>query len=191
MSAYYLLASLPGLSYGARPPVERGEFLARCESQLSAPDFEAVRALLAGDESAATHGFSREWFGLEAELRNALVRHRAALAGVDPAPFRREGVSERLYAIEAVEDAFERPNPLEREVELDRYRWSVVEDLERGHFFDLTAVLAYALKLRILERWQAADAARGEKAVDHCIEALMSAGRHPGRPAHAGGDRTL
>jgi hypothetical protein len=42
---------------------------------------------------------------------------------------------------------------LEAEKALDLERWQLLEELACGHYFDLDALLIYALKLLILERW--------------------------------------
>jgi hypothetical protein len=45
------------------------------------------------------------------------------------------------------------PSVLDTEKSLDVYRWQKLEELGFGHFFDLDALVVYALKLMIVVRW--------------------------------------
>ena len=65
-----------------------------------------------------------------------------------------------------VTDALARPTPLERTVELDRCRWHVAEDLARRDPFGISAVLAFAVKLRIAQRWAAMSDETGRARVE-------------------------
>jgi hypothetical protein len=51
--------------------------------------------------------------------------------------------------------------PLERERALDRVRWNLLDELAGFDPFDSATALAYALKLRITERWHAVSDERG------------------------------
>ncbi|MCK7479647.1 MAG: DUF2764 domain-containing protein [Candidatus Moduliflexus flocculans] len=68
-------------------------------------------------------------------------------------------------------------DPLEGELVIEREKWAYVERLESGHYFDLEALTAYALKLRILERKARFEAERGEASYGAAYrEILDSAG---------------
>ena len=69
----------------------------------------------------------------------------------------------------AVEEAYARPNPLEREQELDRHRWGRLDEMLLGHDFDLAAVMAYGLRLRIARRWQAMSDGAGRRRLDELV----------------------
>jgi hypothetical protein len=47
------------------------------------------------------------------------------------------------------------PSLLEAEQYVDSVRWQKLDDLCLGHYFDLDALIVYALKLLILLRWEA------------------------------------
>ena len=57
------------------------------------------------------------------------------------------------------------PDPLEAELYLDRIRWEKLEELEKNHYFDITYLVAYALKLQILERWDRINSIGGDEAM--------------------------
>lgn len=42
---------------------------------------------------------------------------------------------------------------VEREHKMDALRWGVVEELAEGHYFDIDALMAYIVRLNILQRW--------------------------------------
>ncbi len=46
-------------------------------------------------------------------------------------------------------------DPLERELLLDRHRWELLDAVAAFPAFGVQAVFAYALKLRLVEKWSA------------------------------------
>jgi hypothetical protein len=71
----------------------------------------------------------------------------------------------------AVTDAFAKPNPLERELTLDRCRWQLADDLALRAAFGLSAVLAYAVKLQIAARWAGLKDEPGRQRVEELVRA--------------------
>lgn len=171
---YYLVASLPTFAFGDPPPCAREEFLAACRRELSADDLEELQAFVEGDAAKARSAFAQDWYRGDAELRNALVQQRATRLGVDAAPHLSARGGFNAYALDAVEDAYAKPHPLEREQELDRYRWALTDELALGHYFDLTALLAYVARLRISERWQSLKDEAGARRVDEYLNLVLN-----------------
>lgn len=169
MNHWYLVASLPYLRFGEKPLVSRAAFLTACTDWLAAEQVESLKEVFENrcppdDETA------RRWWDGEVELRNAAVRVRAKNRSTDAARFIRphEGFS---FSIEkAVTDAFARFNPLEQEAELDRIRWAQADELAQSSPFGFSGILAFAVKLRIAERWAGLDAAAGQNKVEEFIE---------------------
>jgi len=62
------------------------------------------------------------------------------------------------------------PHPLERERALDRIRWRMLDELALMPAFGVQAVYAYALKLRLLEKWQKLSDEHGTETVAQIIE---------------------
>ena len=170
MKYTYLAASLPTLVFGAPPPFGVAEFRAKCEGVLSRADLAALDALLAGAPAPGV-GFVAEWQARETQLRNGVVRARAAHLGVEARPYLRDHAGWDMTVAKAVTDAFAKPNPLDREQELDRCRWRMAEDLARFEPFGLAAVLAFAVKLGIAERWAGLVEDAGVKRVEDFVGA--------------------
>ena len=61
-------------------------------------------------------------------------------------------------------------DPLERELILDRYRWSVLEDLAALDAFGMAAVYSYGLRLQIAEKWQTLSESQGEAVVATIVQ---------------------
>lgn len=158
------------------------EFLATCDRMLDATDTRDIHGLLdnysdfvvmareAGNtqdrfgwvKAACVH----QWRAREIQIRNAIVRLRAAKISVDAKPFLRPCREMDCYIEKAVAEAMGRPQPLERELGLDQLRWSLLDDLSRFDPFGLPAVVAYGLKLKLVERWEALTVAKGRAAVE-------------------------
>ncbi|MCX7934921.1 MAG: DUF2764 domain-containing protein [Planctomycetota bacterium] len=131
---------------------------------LTAPDFAALEEALAEAETPR-HPWNRRWREVETKIRNASARQRGQRLRRDVALYLRPQEGVDLALEKAVADAWQRPTPLEREKALDRLRWERLEELAGYDIFHLTAILAYALRLRLCERWAAWDAAAGRERV--------------------------
>ena len=170
---YYLVASLPLLEFGMKMPVSYEDFLSCCQEQLSIKDLETIkRTKIAPTEEAKDPCPTlREWKKFDITLRNELSRSRASKKSKDAAVYiRGEGYLDPFLAIEA-HWAINEDSPLEAERFLDRFRWERIEELEREHYFDIDYLIAYALKLQLLERWQRIDSEGGMRVLQDLVSA--------------------
>ena len=198
-SYYYLVASLPTLFLDEESPITTAEFLAVCDRWLNTDDARDIHCLMDNHSaSAKASGFAKasdfakatpdttpdttadrlecikgacanQWLARETEIRNTIVRLRAAKVRVDAEPFLRPCRELDLYTEKAVAEAMSKLQPLERELDLDRLRWSLLEDLLRFDPFGLPAVIAYALKLKLVERWSALTVEKGRTVVEEYL----------------------
>ncbi len=168
---YYLVASLPPLVLGEAPPITPEEFLAQCEGPLGEGEWMEVRALLRGElcPNARSAG-ARAWCSKEIQLRNAVARIRATRQHVDPRSFLREHEGFDAGIEKMATDAFARSNPLEVEQALDHGRWRMAEELSLVDPFGMARVMAYAVQLRLAQRWADLDTARGRARLEKGIE---------------------
>lgn len=180
MSYYYFVASLPSLMLAAPPPWSQEEFLAEARRLLDRDAVQEVEAILEEGAPRARSAFAARWRALDAQLRNAVARQRAARIDTDPAPHMRPHEGFSVYAEQAVVEAFAKPNPLERELSLDRFRWAMLEEWAREAPFGLPAVLAYALKLKLSERWGRYTDEQGRERLTETVRAVRSAWRAAG-----------
>lgn len=158
LNCYYLMSSLPSLTFEKVPPMSSKALLDRCRGQLSPAEMKQVE--LAG-EGGGTHIILQRWREWDAGLRNTLAGLRAQKLGWQG----REHVRNLPTANTSftwLSAAIEAQNPMEAEQILDRARWRFLNDLEAGDRFSLVGVLIYRLKLQLLERWVRFDQAKGE-----------------------------
>lgn len=171
MNYYFLIASLPLLKLEETPPLTVEKFRRQCEDHLTAVDLKALDNLLSGKPSSPLHRFVEEWIERETRLRNALVRLRALRSGDDPEAFVRATSGYDSYTEKAAAEAMARPHPAERELELDRFRWNVIEELAGLDPFAVDVVLAYGLKLNLVWRWVRLSEAKGHEVVKKIVNA--------------------
>ena len=164
MNLDYFIASLPMLMPGHPPGITVAAFRVACAEHLSGRLRAAVEALL--DDQAYPHPFVAAWHRHETGLRNAIARRRAARLGADVQPWLRPGGDDETRISHGVAAAFEQPDPLQRERALNRLRWQAAEALQGIQPLTPEVLLAYAVKLRLLERGQALDAAAGRRRLD-------------------------
>lgn len=169
MNHWYLVASLPYLRFGEKPSVSREAFLAACTDWLAEEDTAALKVAFE-NRCAPDSEVAKRWWNGEVELRDAVVRARAKNRSTDAARFIRPHDGFSLSIEKMVTDAFTRTNPLEQEAELDRARWTLADELALTAPFGFDGLLAFAVKLRIAERWAGLDAAAGQNKVEAFIE---------------------
>ena len=169
MKYYYFVAALPAVSLDGPFSLSWEDFLRRCDEFLQPDDRRAIEALSEPIDVPARHPFIARWRRMEVQVRNAVVRNRAARLRRDATPYLRDQEGFDLRIVNAVGDAFSKENPRDREAALDRLRWALIEEAAGVDPFALDAVLAYALKLRLAERWARLDRPAGRRAIESFV----------------------
>lgn len=161
MNLEYFISSLPGLRYGEKAPMGEGDFRSMCATGLDAAMARSVSQIFDGvaDGDRPASRWVEAWLAKEAEIRAAVARRRAKRLGRPDAGYGRAVADTRIAP--AVEAAFGEPDPLRREMALDRLRWTFAEEMEGVQPMAPTVVFAYAAKLRLVLRRQALDEAAG------------------------------
>jgi hypothetical protein len=153
----YLIASLPVLHFGMKPPFSYERFLEVCHQLIPKEDFQLLRALPQPEQyltKGKRHRIIRKWIGFDVALRNELVKIRAGRKHVDPAMYLRPDSYSGSTLAPTVIAATTNTSILDAEKTLDETRWKALEDLATGHYFDLDFLITYAYQLLILERWE-------------------------------------
>ena len=163
----YLLSSLPMLSFGMKAPLTIEKLLAQCKGIIPDEDIGTVRLALAPEGPLCAkekNGTLRRWRSFDTMVRNELVKIRAPRRKIEESKYlRQDGCPESLYAAHIAVNAYRKPSILEAERSLDLERWRELDELSLGHYFDIDALIVYAYKLKILQKWakiQSADKRR-------------------------------
>lgn len=172
MNHYYLVASLPTLVLGEPPPLPPEAILHKCANLLEQSELDELRRVLEGRVGEGVSEFSRRWVRADTQLRNAAARVRAGRLAAEPKRYLREHAGFDTYIEKAVTDAYAKPNPLERELAIDRHRWQMLDEMILTEPFGLAAVLAWALKLRIVTRWAGMEEDAGRQNVADVLEEM-------------------
>jgi hypothetical protein len=171
---YYLVASLPLLSYDSERAPSSEDFLAACEPLLSAQHSSLLESagtdLEAEGPSCRTLDLWRSW---EITLRNELVRLRAKKLGRE-ARVRTADSSGTVEPQAIAGEAFSQESPLQAEDTLNQARWRYLDELESGHYFDIDKILIYLLRLQILERKALFDEQKGREMFDKVYAEIIS-----------------
>ena len=168
---YYLIASLPMLEFDAKPLISYEAFLTSCREQLNDSDFKILnRATIEPCEDAEDLSFTlREWKRFGIILRNEIAKQRSSRMSKDVTKdLRGEGYSDPLLAA-SVHWIIDQESPIDKERFLDKIRWEKIEELARGHYFDMDFLITYALKLQILRRWQTIDKEGGMQILENLV----------------------
>jgi len=164
---YYLAAELPFLSFGSEPKIRRDGFLNEVEKWL--PEKE-MAALLKAD----INEFSYDETVPEILKSYKKFEHNLRIELSD---LRKAKISGKEY--NKPEDVYleeKEKSPLDMEKDLLLLRWRKIEEEETGHCFDLSFLIAYFLKLQVLERLFTFDKQKGrEEFHSLCRKAVESA----------------
>ena len=140
------------MRFGGEPPVSSEEFIAECGKWLDEKDMKTVLAATRRAEYGAKDGtVLAEWQNFDRALRHELALIRAA---------KKKGEDRR--GTDITKSVLEQETPLLMERELERIRWSFLEEKSRVHFFDINRLVLYFVQLQIMERMAAFDKDRGE-----------------------------
>ena len=178
-SYYYLLAQLPYLIYGQKPPMTSNSFRDMAHSFLSKKDSSLLDSLSLNPDKLVPENSKKKtekcqfidvWYEWERDLRSYLGKYRAQklkrddadLAGVLAASTKKQTIFPLLlppvmpmetFSLAAMAVTHE-GTPLEVEIMLDKARWTTIELLTGTNYFHRNNVFAYYLKLLLMERRQ-------------------------------------
>ena len=168
-SPAYLMASLPLINLGDVPPLTMDEFVGRCEGTLEQDELDALKALLNNEPSEDE--FVQAYQAHEIQMKNVSGRLRAQAWGPDVRFSERSFSGYDVYFAKMVQDAFAKSNPLEKELDLDKARFWLVDSLAGVGEEDVKHVYAFAIKLQICTRWARLSEEAGDAAVLNVINA--------------------
>lgn len=162
-NAVYIIASLPMINFGDPAPFSTKELRARCEGLMTNEELATLDALIEGKESSDP--FVSAYMSRDVQLKNVVGRLRAASWGPDVRFTERPFAGYDVTFAKMVSDAFAKQDPLEREQDIDRARFWLVDALA-GYCEDtMASVYAFAVKLMICERWDRISEEAGNAAV--------------------------
>lgn len=169
---YYLIAGLPMLEFGMKAPISYNEFCLRCREQLASSDMDILnRASISPAEDAVDSvPILRKWKEFELSLRNEITRHRGAKYSKDPLKYIRGENYPDPFTAGFAQWAVNQDSPIEAELSLDRARWEKIQELKKGHYFDVYFLIAYSLELQILERWERINSEGGMQILAGLVE---------------------
>lgn len=171
----YFAASLPELALGSTTELTLRGFVEDCRRMLDPGDAEEIAALIEGRPREGGSSAYAEWVQADIQLRNEVAKVRASRqpAATDERKFLRPHRGYRVWLDDAVQDALSRTSPLEREHALDRIRWTYAEELAASEeTFGQAFLIAYAIKLTLVHRWQAMSVEKGQARVDELLEQI-------------------
>ena len=182
---YYIIAGLPDLSkYWVRGEKDADAILDEIKEQCSVRDRAVIGFLEKGyvdeeltpefyaEASASRNRFIRKWFQFDLAVRNAKVKYLNNALGRDSGKdvislkddegIAREGTWE-FEEEGKLELILEGKDILAREKGIDDLYWAKADELAVFHYFDLTVILSFIVKLKLIDRWMKLDEATGRE----------------------------
>ncbi len=132
------------LEFGEKPVISYEDFLESCRTQLSPANMAIIKK---AEEW-------KKWSRFNTALKNEIAVFRATKKSKDSAKYMHGEDDRDPLLVSSAHWAVNLDSPLEAERFLDQLRWEKLEELSKNHYFDIDFLVTYALKLKILERWQ-------------------------------------
>jgi len=131
--------------------------------------------------------FLRNWFTFDRELRNvqtAIVARRLQIdasnyfVGENAQVYAQNtsadfGLSDEIDWVNKILQIAEIPDALEREREIDLFRWEKIEEMSVYNYFGIDVLLAFIKKADIADRWLSLDKQTGKQMFDSILKDLM------------------
>ncbi len=182
----YIISSLPFLTADFKYAEGQGfgQVMEEIRESLSEKDAQALDFLLKGFQDSEltpefyaeaeqqSLPFLRDYFDFDRNVRNRKVRYlNKQLGRPEEDDLVRLREEEPEFEQEATVDAaLGEVDLISREKALDDIAWAWLDEYAMFHYFDLTAVLAYVAKLRIVNRWLALDEKKGRELFKRLVE---------------------
>ena len=140
---YYLIASLPHLRFGDNLPITEKEFISEANKWLSASNLSALKNINLDNFEIREKDPTviKKWEKFNFILREEVASIRRA---------RKHDLHEKYSHL--IEEIFETEDPLAKEKAFENIRWMFIEEIGQEHHFDISALMLYFLKLKILTR---------------------------------------
>ena len=161
---FYTVASLPYLAFDTAHPMQEEDFLFLCQNTLSSADWTVLQQARFPSRAGLKTGNSTldSWSAGEQSLRAELAKLRAAKKGLETESYNRYGAYS-MGILDAARKAFSEESPLDAETTILRALWTLLDELETGHLFDVDKLIVYYLKMQIVGLKNKRNKADGEK----------------------------
>lgn len=155
---YYLMAQLPSIGFGSKPPFKYEEFREIASRYINKKDREILKTLSlepsrVGEKVSSR--FLRKWYDFETSLRLALRELRAGKLkweGVEISYEEHNKVLSSYYAKNVANQVFSIDDPLQAELFLDKKRFEFLDSIKTQDAFSSDSLFLYAIMLLILIR---------------------------------------
>ncbi len=140
---YYFVSQLPALQFGKETPISVEKFLNEASQWLTANDF---KLLLKANEikmpvEKVENRVLQQYFEFDAQVRSDIAHWRYAQR-------REEDFKPSTLSASFMKEG----NPLEIEIRIMEKYWNFIDEMERDHHFDITFIIIYFIKLKLLFR---------------------------------------
>lgn len=112
--------------------------------------------------------FIRLWFALDLEIRNRKVDFVAGKMGRESSQYKVQvnnnadlGLDEEQ--LQRLQTIFANKNILEKEQQLDKFKWDYITGLNEYGEFNMDVILAFLAKGKLIDRWNKLDRETGEQ----------------------------
>lgn len=110
----------------------------------------------------------------EIDISKAVIGDQDMVESLKKSNLKSDSYIREIPYIDKIIRLCEADNLKDREVGIDRIKWDFLDDITTFHYFTIEKILAYTLKLIMLNRWAELSPERGKEKIEKLIEDLQS-----------------
>ena len=157
------------IAFDGEMPFSVEQFMENARRLLSVSDSRDAMIALRLESGEAHNAMLKTWQDFERALKNEIAVARAVQRQQNPVNVVR---GERMFDQEitgALTQASKAETPMDAEKILMRLQWNRLDELSLNKGFSIEFILAYAVKLKILERLNAFKSEEGGRKLEHIM----------------------
>lgn len=105
-------------------------------------------------------------------LQNAVIGDNEIANNLRQSQAKDFGLTNLFADFELIHKISDEPDLMEREKKIDALKWNWLDDATFFHYFSIEKVIAYVLKLQLMERWQMLTIEKGREVFRHMLNQL-------------------
>lgn len=173
---HYIVASLPDIAEGWKfGEQSAGDIISEIQERCDSLDSGLIGILLESfredfltesfymEALGSGNSFIREYFTFDLNVRNAKVRYLNKALG---RPEDKDTISIKTAEFDKsaeIEQILLGRDIIAREKAIDDLYWEKLDELSLMHYFDMNVIMAFILKLHIIDRWHILDENTGRE----------------------------
>lgn len=117
--------------------------------------------------------FIRDYFRFDMHVRNMKVLYLSKRLDKNPEQYLVKSENNDFEEMKQVETIFENMDFVAREQQMDKLRWTKVNELVQMDYFNMNTILAFLVKAKLVQRWSILDKEKGREMFEKLVKEIQ------------------